>query len=85
MLVAYIACRCAMYLTRPKSDDYTCRTVRKRLMDAGSNPASSTIRKNKGVSSVLGNLTNQPNKAFGLVLRYLRKERGLFQEVLALE
>ena len=42
MLVAYIACRCAMYVTRPKSDDYTCRTVRKRLMDAGSNPASST-------------------------------------------
>jgi len=54
-------------------------------MDAGSNPASSTIRKNKGVSSVLGNLTNQPNKAFGLVLRYLRKERGLFQETLARE
>ena len=45
MLVAYIACRCAMYVTRPKSDDYTCRTVRKRLMDAGSNPASSTIYK----------------------------------------
>jgi len=49
MLVAYIACRCAMYVTRPKSDDYTCRTVRKRLMDAGSNPASSTIYESKGV------------------------------------
>ena len=42
MLVAYIACRCAVYSMRLKSDDYTCRTVRKRLMDAGSNPASST-------------------------------------------
>jgi hypothetical protein len=37
------------------------------------------------VSSVLGNLTNQPNKAFGPVLRHLRKKRGLFQEALALE
>jgi hypothetical protein len=32
-----------MYLTRLKSDDYTCRTVRKWLVDAGSIPASSTI------------------------------------------
>ena len=31
-----------MYQVRLKSDDYTCRTVRKRLVDAGSNPASST-------------------------------------------
>ena len=54
-------------------------------MDAGSNPASSTIRKNKGVPSVLGNLNNEPNKAFELVLRYLRKERGLFQEAFARE
>jgi len=30
MLVCYIACRCAMYQARLKSDDYTCRTVRKR-------------------------------------------------------
>jgi hypothetical protein len=29
-------------LARLKSDDYTCRTVRKRLMDGGSNPPSST-------------------------------------------
>jgi len=43
MLVGFIACRCAMYLTRLKSDDYTCRTVRKWLVDAGSIPASSTI------------------------------------------
>ena len=42
MLVGYIACRCAMYLMRLKSDDYTCRTVRKWLVDAGSIPASST-------------------------------------------
>jgi len=47
MLVDYIACRCAMYLTRLKSDDYTCRTVRKWLVDAGSIPASSTICKFK--------------------------------------
>ena len=42
MLVGFIACRCAMNLTRLKSDDYTCRTVRKWLVDAGSSPASST-------------------------------------------
>ena len=45
MLVGFIACRCAMNLTRLKSDDYTCRTVRKWLVDAGSIPASSTILK----------------------------------------
>ena len=45
MLVWYIAYRCAMYRARLKPDDYTCRTVRKRLVDAGSNPASSTICK----------------------------------------
>ena len=43
MLVGSIACRCAIGLTRLKSDDYTCRTVRKWLVDAGSIPASSTI------------------------------------------
>ena len=43
MLVESIACRCAIGLTRLKSDDYTCRTVRKWLVDAGSIPASSTI------------------------------------------
>ncbi len=42
MLVGSIACRCAIGLTRLKSDDYTCRTVRKWLVDAGSIPASST-------------------------------------------
>ncbi len=42
MLVGFIACRCAMNLMRLKSDDYTCRTVRKWLVDAGSIPASST-------------------------------------------
>ncbi len=42
MLVGSIACRCAIDLTRLKSDDYTCRTVRKWLVDAGSIPASST-------------------------------------------
>ena len=42
MLVESIACRCAIGLTRLKSDDYTCRTVRKWLVDAGSIPASST-------------------------------------------
>ncbi len=45
MLVCFIACRCAMDQTRLKSDDYTCRTVRKRLMDGGSNPPSSTNNK----------------------------------------
>jgi len=45
MLVGFKACRCAMNLMRLKSDDYTCRTVRKWLMDAGSIPASSTICK----------------------------------------
>jgi hypothetical protein len=47
MLVGFIACRCAMNLTRLKSDDYTCRTVRKWLVDAGSIPASSTTCKSK--------------------------------------
>ena len=45
MLVDLVACHCATGLTRSKSDGYTCRTVRKRLVDAGSNPASSTNTK----------------------------------------
>ena len=36
-----------MQKARLKSDGYTCRTVRRRLADAGSNPASSTILKNQ--------------------------------------
>ena len=51
MLVGSIACRCAIGLTRLKSDDYTCRTVRKWLVDAGSIPASSTIHKGSGFNS----------------------------------
>jgi len=43
VLAGCSACRCAVHLARLKSDDYTCRTVRKRLMDGGSNPPSSTI------------------------------------------
>ena len=43
MLAGCVACRCATHTARSKSDDYTCRTVRKRLMDGGSNPPSSTI------------------------------------------
>ena len=43
MLAFCIACHCAMQKARLKSDGYTCRTVRRRLADAGSNPASSTI------------------------------------------
>jgi len=48
VLAGCVACRCATHTARHKSDDYTCRTVRKRLVDAGSNPASSTICNDKG-------------------------------------
>jgi hypothetical protein len=50
-------------LARLKSDDYTCRTVRKRLMDGGSNPPSSTIRKKKAAGLItqrLFGLKTQP-------------------------
>ena len=58
MLVGVIAGRCAIGLTRLKSDDYTCRTVRKWLVDAGSIPASSTKRKLKS------RLVEQPSGFF---------------------
>jgi hypothetical protein len=41
-LAGCAACRCAAQWARLKSDGYTCRTARRRLVDAGSNPASST-------------------------------------------
>ena len=37
-----MACLCAAQWVRHQSDGYTCRTARRRLVDAGSNPASST-------------------------------------------
>ncbi len=40
-----VACRCAAQKARHQSDGYTCRTARRRLVDAGSNPASSTNSK----------------------------------------
>jgi hypothetical protein len=65
MLVWYIACRCAMYQARLKSDDYTCRTVRKRLVDGGSNPPSSTIHKGSEILRALFLLGLKPS--FGAV------------------
>ena len=42
MLAVCVACRCAARTARSKTDDYTCRTARRRLADGGSNPPSST-------------------------------------------
>ena len=52
LLASCIACHCAMQKARLKSDGYTCRTVRRRLADAGSNPASSTIKRKTNPSGL---------------------------------
>ena len=79
MLVWYIACRCAMYQTRLKSDDYTCRTVRKRLVDGGSNPPSSTIHGGQNFLCLPFHLLQSPVFAGFRVFACGRDEAEVFE------